>query len=463
MNDIVQTIKQEKQVYISTILMMALFTFLFLGIEYLFVDMISLLTSSKQSVWAQNCMLGMSSLGFLLFPIYNRIFKQKHEKIKIIFFSLITIICIFVIYNHLSYQITFIAGLILFLTLGFLGSVTFYKAANILQNSQYLARFVGVSYMIGIIFQFLNNNLVSSRIVEVCILSIVMFIFMIILNNQKTQAFNQYNEKHDSNIRSVMISLILLIILMSCVFSTLDNAVTLVHASGVVDIGQLPRILLALSGLIAGIIFDFQNRKFMCPVMYCMMLLSTLCIIILKFSEPFLIGLIIFYMTAGFFVVFFTTSFMELSYYTYYPDLWAGLGRALNNMTAALFTTYSLKIVSLHTDIKMTIYIVLLFVLISMITFVYIYQRNKMTERITSVNKERSKEERLALIQNEFSFTPRETEVFDCLVSCEDSIQMIADHLYISKRTLERYISSIYKKTGVKSRIGLINIYNQKT
>ena len=104
MNDIVQTIKQEKQVYISTILMMALFTFLFLGIEYLFVDMISLLTSSKQSVWAQNCMLGMSSLGFLLFPIYNRIFKQKHEKIKIIFFSLITIICIFVIYNHLSYH-----------------------------------------------------------------------------------------------------------------------------------------------------------------------------------------------------------------------------------------------------------------------------------------------------------------------------------------------------------------------
>lgn len=86
-----------------------------------------------------------------------------------------------------------------------------------------------------------------------------------------------------------------------------------------------------------------------------------------------------------------------------------------------------------------------------------------MTERITSVNKERSKEERLALIQNEFSFTPRETEVFDCLVSCEDSIQMIADHLYISKRTLEIYISSIYKKTGVKSRIGLINIYNQKT
>ena len=36
----------------------------------------------------------------------------------------------------------------------------------------------------------------------------------------------------------------------------------------------------------------------------------------------------------------------------------------------------------------------------------------------------------------------------------------IADSMSMSKRTLERYVSVIYKKTGVKSRVGLINIYN---
>ena len=49
----------------------------------------------------------------------------------------------------------------------------------------------------------------------------------------------------------VGILLIVLVVLMICVFSTLDNAVTLVHATGAVDIGQWPRILLALSGLAA--------------------------------------------------------------------------------------------------------------------------------------------------------------------------------------------------------------------
>lgn len=72
-----------------------------------------------------------------------------------------------------------------------------------------------------------------------------------------------------------------------------------------------------------------------------------------------------------------------------------------------------------------------------------------------------SRAEKLLRISDEFSFTERETEVFASLVGTEDSIQTIAENLYISKRTLERYISAIYEKTGVKSRVGLINIYNR--
>ena len=66
------------------------------------------------------------------------------------------------------------------------------------------------------------------------------------------------------------------------------------------------------------------------------------------------------------------------------------------------------------------------------------------------------------MIAERFSFTERETETFFCLVSTEDSVQQIADDLCVSKRTLERHISSIYEKTGVKSRVALIGIYNDK-
>ena len=89
-------------------------------------------------------------------------------------------------------------------------------------------------------------------------------------------------EERRSSVRSrpersgtVGLLLVLLVALMTCVFSTLDNAVTLVHSSGETDIGQWPRALLALSGLAAGFVFDWKSRQYMGPIMYCVMMLST--------------------------------------------------------------------------------------------------------------------------------------------------------------------------------------------
>ena len=59
-------------------------TFIFPGIEYLFVDMISLLVSENRVVLSQNYVLGMSCLGFILYPLYNRYFKGLSRKICIV-------------------------------------------------------------------------------------------------------------------------------------------------------------------------------------------------------------------------------------------------------------------------------------------------------------------------------------------------------------------------------------------
>ena len=66
---------EEKINYIKVIMLMAIFTFIFLGIEYLFVDMISLLVSENTVVLSQNYILGTSCLGFILYPLYNLIFS----------------------------------------------------------------------------------------------------------------------------------------------------------------------------------------------------------------------------------------------------------------------------------------------------------------------------------------------------------------------------------------------------
>ena len=238
---------------------------------------------------------------------------------------------------------------------------------------------------------------------------------------------------------------------------------TLVHAAGTFDIGQLPRILLAVSGLVSGFLFDLQDRKYMSLSMYCMMLVSTICIAVFKFSGPFLAGLIVFYLTAGFFVVFFTTSFMELSLYMKRADFWAGLGRAVNNITAAVISIGSLKLLSMGTNMLVFIFLIGMFIAVSIVAVLYTFQRQQLMDEIKEEKKtELSVQEKIKIITERYALTPREKEVFYQLVFTEDSIQEIADKLYISKRTLERHISSIYEKTGMKSRVGLINIYNKQ-
>ena len=450
---------EEKINYIKVIMLMAIFTFIFLGIEYLFVDMISLLVSENTVVLSQNYVLGMSCLGFVLYPLYNRYFKGLSRRICIGISAIIIVALITIIYLHPTYLITLITGLILFLFLGGLGGVTSYKAICILPDQKYLARCVGISYMIGIILQFINNNFFSLPLIESIVLDIFIGILMFILTTIPNTLNHHLDVSMVKKERQICGGLLILFVfMMSCVFSTLDNAVTLLHATG----EEFPRVLLALSGFLGGVIFDFKDRKFMSMIMYCVMLLSTICIVVLKYSESILIGLLIFYMTSGFFVVFFTTSFMEIASYMKYPDLWAGLGRAVNNLAAVILSRSSLILINSQGNLMAVVLVICLFVLVTIIASTYGLQRKNLIEKLSESRMALlTKEEKLLKIKEQYTFTPREIEVFEYLTSTEDSVQDIASNMYVSKRTLERYISAIYKKTGVKSRIGLLNIYNK--
>ena len=197
-------------------------------------------------------------------------------------------------------------------------------------------------------------------------------------------------------------------------------------------------------------------------VMYCIMVLSTICVAILKFAGPFMAGLIVFYLSAGFFAVFFTSGFMEISRHMRIPELWAGMGRAVNNITAAVIANPVLALLSSGSNLALIVFVLVLFVAVSVVAAIYTFQKKTFMEQlVTTAAEVMDEKEKLRKFSEVFSFTERESEVFNCLVNTEDSIQMIAEKLYVSRRTLERHISAIYEKTGVKSRVGLLNLYNK--
>ena len=459
--------------YIYAIVLMGLFTFVFLSVEYMFVSRLSLLVSQQRATLSQNYVLGVSTAGFLLYPLFKHFLNNRLYKLLMIITGLLSVFLTISTSYGKSFEYIFSGGIILFILLGLVGGNVYYVSACMIRN-RHLAKTAGISYFLGILLQFINHNAIHIRTIQLVILSVSMLmLFILLIENERIlsrYSTDKYAAKTiiESSVKGnkhnflLYISIIVLVILMACLFSTLDSAVTLVHSGGIADIGQGARILLAFSGLAAGFIFDISNRKYTGIIMYCIMILSTLCIVLLEFSTPFVAVLIVFYLSAGFFAVFFTSEFMELSQYVRIPELWAGMGRAVNNITAAVIASFVLQLLSSDNNLLKIVLILVLFVLVSIMSVIYTFEKYYFIQQFTQHTDEVTNEQdQLHKLTTQYSFTEREGEVFSYLVTTEDNIQTISEHMHVSRRTIERYISAIYEKTGVKSRVGLINLFNK--
>ncbi len=467
----------------KVILELAIFNFLFLGTEYLFDDRMTWVTDAQGVVKAQNYILGISVIGFWLFPVLYRWIKETLRRGVGTALAVLGVAGIFLMQLHQSYLQLFLSGCLVFVILGLIGGAVHYIAARELRNFPYLATVIGLAYALGILFQYLNHVLIRGVLMEVLVLTLAVIVLVLLLQKcEKNAGENDIDERNVDGIaeeryrlspEKAGVVLFLIIVLMTCIFSTLDNAVTLGHADGVMDIGQWPRLLLAVSGCLAGFLFDIRRRKYMNLIMYCITLLSTICVVIIQWGGMFLVGLTVFYLSAGFFVVYFTTGFMELARYAKLPELWAGMGRAANNLCAIITGAYSVHLLASGSHMAIIIVALVLFMLLSVGMTVYTNlmtqppevnkraetDKEKETDQEAEMGGQITEEEKLAAFVNTYSLTQREQEVLQVLLSSDENVQNIAEQLFISRAALYRHITSLNEKTETKSRIGLIQFY----
>lgn len=125
----------NKRTSINAIIMMGIFTFVFLGTEYYYVNLIALIAGGNSAVTVQNYALGVSALGFLSYTLFNRRLKKRTKQICIVLLAIAAIFCIFLMEQKLSYEFVLFPGMIIFLILGLFGSATYHLSMCILETN----------------------------------------------------------------------------------------------------------------------------------------------------------------------------------------------------------------------------------------------------------------------------------------------------------------------------------------
>lgn len=77
--------------HIYAIVLMGLFTFIFLSVEYMFVNELSLLVSEQKATLSQNYVLGVSTAGFLLYPLLKHFLSRRLQNILMILAGLLSV------------------------------------------------------------------------------------------------------------------------------------------------------------------------------------------------------------------------------------------------------------------------------------------------------------------------------------------------------------------------------------
>ena len=278
------------------------------------------------------------------------------------------------------------------------------------------------------------------------------------------------------------------LILFACFYNEYIHHLMIRSDYGSYNVYSWPRLMNIPVYLLFAVIGERKNGKYVPITSLCMMLIALLTVVLVGSQGAYWLNMCIFYITIAVYTCYYLLTFWRLAPGTRYPTLWAPFGRMLDSgmvlLTGAVHLSALPTPVVLGVDIVGAALVILMMavngdfnltktgeaVLSGTQNLQMVHNPQEMREpqeaqkaqesQEVSVSDKQNKRDAFELMRERYQLTLREMDVLQKLLLTEDELQLIADDLHISRRVLGRHITSIYQKTGAKSRVGLYQIYH---
>lgn len=422
-----------------------------------------------------------TAMGFLIFGLLGK--KACTNRILLLVVIVTGCIATFVMTMSDARLVIAGSGLAL-LSIAYIGGNYLYSISKYYEYKKNIGLTVGIATAVAVFLQFIVQSVTIKRVFEIVVYTLL-FVLLFVVEICRRRIGFEINAKPviDDNSEGdhqpvkfnewkIFIVYSIATVLMSAILSLNDTyLVDLSATTNTVNLFSDVRLFYCLSLIVAGILYDYKKCTYFNMSVACVMMLATIAYAFLGNATDYNINMSIMYFYCGFYVMFFTMHFIKIANMAIKINdnkayMFSGMGRVLRCVTTSGMTMLYVNDNNISAEKMIVISCVLAILLVVLLAvnelLVIKEQTQKMEESLVIYGKNDIldvKEEMWLSFTEKFAFTERECEVLNKLINTEDALQEISDELDISKRVLQRHITSIYKKTQRSTRIGLMQLY----
>ena len=377
------------------------------------------------------------ALGIFLFAIiYKKTKNIKKYYILSMLLYLISLI-LFLIFKNTTIMSILLCLCCLFSTSGFSAGYHFAMLPSNIEQ-KYFGKVFSIGYatasLLTYFITFLPSNIYASSISLFLYIPIILINLILVIKQNNLNIIKK--EKPTKDFKKYILSITIIIILMA-ILSSISTDVIPIYNYNMKDFYTYSRIYYSIGLIVAGIICD-KNKELFDTITITSFVYYLISLVLLNQNVSPSIVIAISFFFLGFFVIFRTTIFMNIS---------------ANNKNYLYICAYGLAfsriiegIISKLENIIISNYLILILVeaiLLGLILIIYFLSYMK--------NNNKTKDDKLKELSLKSGLSIQEEKVLVLLMQ-DLTNQEIADKLFVSINTVRNHVASIYKKTGMKKQ-----------
>ncbi len=388
--------------------------------------------------------------GISLYILLHRLIAKKIGSGGM--FSAATVLCtalaemmLFMRENSAAYLAISAAAV---LCLGFVCGAVYLKMSQLIQEGAKAGVCIAVGYSFGIALQYMFQLRWTVRPV-VALLLVLCAAALVFCFLQKRQGGEEAERKSEAALRSNPLFFCFITFAM-LVFTNFYN-IYIHHLQVAANYTEYsvytwPRLLMIPAMIWTGLAAEKKSGRLLPVCCLCTVTLAMLTAV-LGGSNKYLLGMCLYYIAMAAVVGYYHITFLRIAQSTKAPALWSVMGRMLDS--AFVIITFIPGYSSLSGAAALSLDIAALCITIVLMAI------NGDLALNTTAAVPSEPDDPFPKIADLYGITPSEMKVLRELVLTDDKQDVIALRINISVSTLRHHITSIYKKTGISSRMAL--------